>query len=106
MEYNLRKIRELRGLTQNELAKKSGISRVTISRIESGTQEDLMVGNLNRIAQALNCQVSELICTKNFEQEVQSAILADFEEGGERNADFCINCNNYYGVHRWGTFHG
>ena len=43
MEYNLRKIRELRGLTQNELAKKSGISRVTISRIESGTQEDLMV---------------------------------------------------------------
>ncbi len=70
MEYNLRKIRELRGLTQNELAKKSGISRVTISRIESGTQEDLMVGNLNRIAQALNCQVSELICTKNFEQKV------------------------------------
>lgn len=67
MGYNLRKIREAKGMTQEELAKKSGISRITICRIESGTQKDLMVGNLNKLAVALDCKVSDLICEKNLE---------------------------------------
>ncbi len=67
MGYNLRKIREEKGMTQSELAQKSGVSRVTISRLESGSQSDLMVGNLNKLAEALGCRVSELICEKILE---------------------------------------
>lgn len=67
MGYNLRKIRESRGMTQGELAEKSGISRITICRIENETQKDLMVGNLNKLAIALDCEVSDLICEKNLE---------------------------------------
>lgn len=67
MGYNLRKIRESRDMTQGELAEKSGISRITICRIENGTQKDLMVGNLNKLAIALDCNVSDLICEKNLE---------------------------------------
>lgn len=62
MGYNLKKIRESRGLTQEELAEKSGVSRVTISRLENGSQKDLMVGNLNKIAAALECSISDLVC--------------------------------------------
>ena len=65
MGYNLKKIREERGLTQGELAKLSGISRVTINRIENGMQREIMVGNLNKLADALGCSVSELI-SENF----------------------------------------
>lgn len=66
MGYNLRKIRESKGMTQGELAEKSGISRITICRIENGIQKDLMVGNLNKLATALGCNVSDLICEKNL----------------------------------------
>ena len=67
MSYNLKKIREAKGLTQSELAKKSGISRITINRIENGSQKDIMVGNLNKLAAALKCKVSDLICEKNLQ---------------------------------------
>lgn len=67
MGYNLKQIRKEKGLTQAELAKRTGISRATISRLENGTQKDLMVGNLNRIAEALECKVSDLICEKNLQ---------------------------------------
>lgn len=67
MSYNLKKIREAKGLTQGELAKKSGISRITINRIENGTQKDIMVGNLNKLAIALECKVSDLISEKNLQ---------------------------------------
>lgn len=67
MSYNLKKIREAKGLTQSELAKKSGISRITINRIENGSQKDIMVGNLNKLAVALECKVSDLICEKNLQ---------------------------------------
>lgn len=69
MGYNLRKIRESKGMTQGELAEKSGISRITICRIENETQKDLLVGNLNKLAAALDCEVSDLICEKNLDQK-------------------------------------
>lgn len=45
--------RELRGLTQADLAKKAGISRVRIGQIERGEAEP-SVGTLNKIAEALD----------------------------------------------------
>lgn len=66
MIYNLKTIREEKRMTQEELAEKSGISRVTICRIENGMQNDLKVGNLNKLAHALECSISDLVCEKNL----------------------------------------
>ena len=62
MTYKIKEKREERHLSQEELANQTGISRVTLSRIESGTQPELKVGNLVKIAKALNCDISDLVC--------------------------------------------
>lgn len=61
MRYNLRQLRKAKGLTQGELAKKTGISRATINRIETGMQEDIMVSNIIKFAEALDCKISDLV---------------------------------------------
>ena len=50
--------REKRHMTQEELAKKSGISRVTISLLESGRQTVSKSSTLEAIAKALGVKVS------------------------------------------------
>lgn len=48
--------RDLRGLTQQELADKAGLSKVTIGQIERGNAEP-STGTLSKIAQALDCSI-------------------------------------------------
>lgn len=43
------------GMSQDELARKTGVSRVTISKIELGDSQDTRSANLFRIAEALRC---------------------------------------------------
>ena len=47
-----------RGMTQEELAEKSGISRQTIITLESNKKANVTVGVLRRIATALDVPVS------------------------------------------------
>ena len=47
-----------RGMTQEELAEKSGISRQTIITLESNKKANVTVGVLRRIATALGVPVS------------------------------------------------
>ena len=61
MGYKIKEYRLLRKLMQGELAEKAGVTRATICNIENGTQKDVKVGNLKRIAEALNVEMSELI---------------------------------------------
>jgi DNA-binding XRE family transcriptional regulator len=49
----IRKTRKKLGITQDELAKKTGIHRTTISKIERGWR-DIPVGKLAKIAVAMN----------------------------------------------------
>lgn len=57
---NLKKIRKERGLTQNELAEISGVSRISIVRYESGI---VVPGGINlvKLAEALQCPAEVLI---------------------------------------------
>lgn len=55
----LRAARELRYLTQGELAERSGVSRITISRLEVGSQS-AHPSTARRLARALACNVSGL----------------------------------------------
>lgn len=60
MRYAVKKFREEAGLTQEELAKKAGVSRAIISGLESGTITVTTTKTLVKIAEALTVKVSDL----------------------------------------------
>lgn len=61
MKFNLQHIRNRVGMTQQELAEKSGVSRVTISRLETGELKETNTGTLMKLARVLNVSISELV---------------------------------------------
>ena len=61
MKFNLRSIREEMQLTQTELAEKSGVGRVTISRLETGELKETTAGTLSKLARALDVSIDKLI---------------------------------------------
>lgn len=61
MKFNLKTIRQDMKLTQEELAEKSGVGRVTISRLETGELKETTAGTLSKLARALNVSVDKLI---------------------------------------------
>ena len=60
MKYRIKKLREAKGMTQEELARKSGISRATISGLENGKNDAPSISTLGRIAFALGVKVGQL----------------------------------------------
>ena len=60
MRYNLKKIREDKGMTQEELSLKSGVSRTIISGLESGVAKVTTTSTLVKIAKALDEPVSNI----------------------------------------------
>ena len=60
MENCLRHFREEKGWTQDELSEKSGVSRVTISGIESGRTTVAKTDTLAKIADALGKSISDI----------------------------------------------
>lgn len=60
MGYRIKEVREKQGLTQTQLAKKSGVSRVTISVLENGQERVTTTKTLIKIASAMNVTVDEL----------------------------------------------
>jgi transcriptional regulator with XRE-family HTH domain len=48
-------------MTQADLAKKAGVSRATINRIEQGHAESVTFETVNRIARALNVDADVLV---------------------------------------------
>ena len=60
MEYKIRAFREQMKLSQQELAARSGVSRATISGLESGTLTVTTTETLIKIANALDRKVSDI----------------------------------------------
>ena len=60
MGYRIREIRESKGMTQAELCDKSGITRATIWKLETGDNEVTTSRTLLKIADALGVSVGEL----------------------------------------------
>ena len=59
--YKLKEVRESVGLSQEKLAEKSGVSRTTISLLESGKEgTTTTTGTLLKLASALNCTVGDI----------------------------------------------
>ncbi len=60
MRLKLRVVRERLFVTQEELSERTGISRATISRIESNLQEP-RISTVRKLAGALGVQPEELV---------------------------------------------
>ena len=61
MRLKLREIRRAKDITQDQLSELSGVGRTTIIQLESGEREDTSVSTLLKLAEALECSVSDLI---------------------------------------------
>nr|DAS35687.1 MAG TPA: putative transcriptional regulator [Caudoviricetes sp.] len=64
MKNKLREIREKLEITQDDLVKKSGISRTTISAIENNEEYVTTNKTLEKIAEALKLNVPDIFFTK------------------------------------------
>ncbi len=58
MDSILKDLRKERNMTQEELAEKSGVSRVTIADIERGIMRSTTIGTLKKLADALEVSTS------------------------------------------------
>jgi len=56
----LKAYRELADLSQNELAKRSGVPRPTITNVESGEQVGMTLENARKLARALGITIDLL----------------------------------------------
>jgi transcriptional regulator with XRE-family HTH domain len=60
MRVRLRKVRLMQGLSQQDLAAKSGVTAANISRIETGETSQPRPSTLRKLAAALDVPVAEL----------------------------------------------
>lgn len=60
MEFRVKECREKAGMSQEELAEKSGVSRTIISGLESGSITTTTTKTLLKIAEALGLKVSDI----------------------------------------------
>ena len=61
LKVKLRRLRETKGWTQAELARRSRVTQPLISQLESGTKPTPSVVHILRIAKALGVTVEELV---------------------------------------------
>ena len=64
LSIRIQELREVKGWSQAELARRSGVSQSTISRLEAGTTPSIDLNNLENLAKALRCDPGYLIVKK------------------------------------------
>ncbi len=60
MKYKVKAYRAGKGISQEALSSKAGISRGTLLKIEKGNIDGVKLGYLKKIASALDCSVKVL----------------------------------------------
>ena len=63
---NLRKLRKEKGLSQEKLARLSGISLNTLTKIESGFAKKPTIQTVVKVAKALEVSLDELVNRKKY----------------------------------------
>lgn len=102
----VRKVRELRGLTQRQLAEQIGRSRGTIANIEAGRQGDIGVTSLFALATALRTTVAELTGTATTTDGSAPWLdlarrVTESERRYSRLAEECWRTHDYLAAVRW-----
>ena len=65
MSYKIKEVRELKNLTQEELAEKSGVSRGTISALENGVMRCTTTKTLVKLANALETTIERIFFSES-----------------------------------------
>lgn len=66
MKVLLREVRQARGLTQEELARKAGMTLGNVQRIEYGRAKSIPLDTLENFCQVLNCEAGDLLKVENL----------------------------------------
>lgn len=61
MNEKVKVLRMRKGMTQEELSKKAGISRQTLNYIETGKTVNITVATLMKLAEVLECKADDLV---------------------------------------------
>ena len=78
---NLKRLREQRGLTQQEIAEKFFVTAATVSRWESGMRyPDLMTAK--KLADFYEMPLDQILATKDFPEYVKKAPVMENERDG------------------------
>lgn len=84
MKNNVKKYRELAGLTQDELSQKSEVSRNTISSLETGSNTNVTYDTMIKIAGALNKKVATIFLKLKHKILCKSKLRQGTEKKEER----------------------
>lgn len=60
MAYKIKELREKKGLTQEQLAIKSGVNRTTIVQLEKGEEVNVTAGTLKKLAICLEVNIKDI----------------------------------------------
>ncbi|MEU6942716.1 helix-turn-helix transcriptional regulator, partial [Streptomyces rubiginosohelvolus] len=66
----IRALREFRDITQDELARRSGVSVDTIRKLEQGVRESARINTLRGLARALDVQLERLVGQPTVTQQL------------------------------------
>jgi len=61
LKTTLRTLRDLKGMTQEQVAKKAGVTKFYISQLETGLRKNPSLPVLRRLAKALGVKVGRLL---------------------------------------------
>ncbi|MBO3464461.1 helix-turn-helix domain-containing protein [Aetokthonos hydrillicola Thurmond2011] len=61
VKVRLKEIRNARGISQNELARKLEMSLANVQKIEYGKAKSIPLDTLDRLCEILKCEVGELL---------------------------------------------
>ena len=77
MNNKIKEFRQAQGLSQEELSIKSGVSRPTISMIETNTLDNIESKTMLKLAKALNCDIGDIFFKENvvFTQQKENQVL-------------------------------
>jgi transcriptional regulator with XRE-family HTH domain len=65
LSVRLRELREVKGWSQAELARRADVAQSMISRLEAGRLQSVHLPTLEKLARALGCSPGYLITEKN-----------------------------------------
>ena len=64
MHNNLAAIRSAKGMTQTELAQKSGVSRTLINQLETGVRDVITSKTMVKLSKALETPIADIFLLK------------------------------------------
>lgn len=60
MMLSIKRVREEKGMTQEQLAEKANVNRSLLNQLETGKLKNTSINTLQKIADTLNCKITEL----------------------------------------------